>query len=381
MKAYLRKYISSVIIIVSIIIAALMIMAKSNPEVIEKSYIPPKVETQPVIFKQIKTKIASQGSVTPQREILLAPEITGKIQEVSSKFMSGAIFEAGDILLKIEKRDFELALIASEANLSQAKVNYERELAESKLAAEEWGRINGGEASDLTLRKPQLAQARALLAAAEANYEQAQRNLNRTNIRAPFNGRVVSKNADVGMVVNPSVSLAKIYATDIMEVILPISEKDIEFLDIPLSGSSIRNNIQPNVRLFTEYGGDSFSWNGKINRTVAEIDPKTRMLSVVAQVKNLLDKDNKSLPLKKGMFVSAEIEGLELSGVVIAPRHTVRDGRIWIVDKEGILKHKAVNILRYEDEYAFIESGLSSDDSILLTRLGVLVDGMKLNQK
>ena len=81
------------------------------------------------------------------------------------------------------------------------------------------------------------------------------------------------------------------------------------------------------------------------------------------------------------MFVSAVIEGLELSGVVIVPRHTVRDGKIWIVDKEGILRHKVVNILRYEDEYAFIESGLSSDDSILLTRLGVLVDGMKLNQK
>lgn len=381
MKEYLRKYISSVIIIVSIIIAALMIIAKPNPEVIEKGYIPPKVEVQPVIFKDIKTKIASQGSVTPQREIMLVPEITGKIEEVSSKFLSGAIFEAGDILLKLEKRDFELALIASEANLSQAKVNYERELAESKLAAEEWARINGGEASALTLRKPQLAQASALLAAAEASHEQAQRNLNRTIVRAPFNGRVLTKSVDVGMVVNPSVSLARIYATDIMEVTLPISEKDLEFMNIPLSGSSISINEQPNVRLFTKYGGDLFSWNGKINRIAAEIDPKTRMLSVVAQVKNLLDEESQSLPLKKGMFVSAEIEGIELSKMVIAPRHTVRDGKIWILDKEGILRHKSVEIVRYEEEFAFIESGLNPDDSILLTRLGVRVNGMKLTQK
>ena len=230
MKIIFKKYTPFWILLGSLIMTVVMILAKPAVQSTEKKFIPPLVETQPVIMKDIRVKVESQGTVTPRTEIRLMPEISGKIDWVSDNLQSGATFHKGDVLLRLNKRDYELALIAAESNLSQAKVNYEREMAESLLAAREWERINGGEASDLTLRKPQLAQAKALLAAMEAGYEQAERNLFRTDIISPFNGRIRKKNVDVGMVVGPSIALAQVYATDIVEISLPIAEKDLAFL-------------------------------------------------------------------------------------------------------------------------------------------------------
>ena len=378
MKIIFKKYTPFWILLGSLIMTVVMILAKPAVQSTEKKFIPPLVETQPVIMKDIRVKVESQGTVTPRTEIRLMPEISGKIDWVSDNLQSGATFHKGDVLLRLNKRDYELALIAAESNLSQAKVNYEREMAESLLAAREWERINGGEASDLTLRKPQLAQAKALLAAMEAGYEQAERNLFRTDIISPFNGRIRKKNVDVGMVVGPSIALAQVYATDIVEISLPIAEKDLAFLNIPLDGRNIPTNEQPSVLLHTLYAGKQAFWEGKIIRSAAEIDSRTRMLSVIAQVSNPY---THNLPLKVGMFVKAEIEGKQFLQIAVVPRYTVRDNKIWVVNEEGVLFQKDVEVLRYEHNSAFIRSGLSSEDAILLTRLAVLVEGMKLNQK
>ena len=140
--------------------------------------------------------------------------------------------------MKIEKRDYELALISTESSLFQARLTLEREEAEAKLASIEWKRVGKGDASSLTLREPQLAQARAVLAAAEAAYEQSKRNLERTSIIAPFDGRVRKKMVDLGTNLIPGSRLADIYATASFEVRLPIADKDIPFLGIPFSTSS-----------------------------------------------------------------------------------------------------------------------------------------------
>ena len=254
MKKLLKKYLPLWIIIGSLLIATMMISARPGAVSNIQKYVPPAVETQVVIPQQYQVKIESQGTVTPRTEIQLMTEISGKIQKVSSQLQTGAKFEKDDPLIYLEKRDFELSLIAAESSLSQARVNYEREKAESELAGKEWKKINGGKASDLTLRKPQLLQAKAILAAAEAVYEQAERNLDRTIIRAPFKGRVRKKMVDVGMVVSPSIAIAQIYATDYVEISLPIAEQDLVFLGIPLDGSVIKKNSQPYVELFTDFG-------------------------------------------------------------------------------------------------------------------------------
>lgn len=380
MNNLLKKYLPLWIILGSFLIATMMISAKPAAIANVQKFVPPRVQTQVVIPQQYQVKIQSQGTVIPRTEIQLMPEITGKILKVSPKLQTGAKFEKGDPLIYLEKRDFELSLITAESSLSQARVNYEREKAESELAANEWEKINGGRASDLTLRKPQLSQAKAILAAAEALYEQAERNLDRTIIRAPFKGRVRQKMVDVGMVLSQGLAIAQIYATDYVEISLPIAEQDLVFLGIPLDGSFIEENYQPYVELFTEFGGQELSWNGKVVRSSAEIDSKTRMLSVIAQVSDPYQKTTNTLPLKVGIFVKAAIKGRTFNNIVKIPRYTVRDNKVWVVNQEGILDQKEIQILRYEDDSALVSRGLDVSDSVLLTRLAVLVKGMKLKK-
>ena len=301
----------------------------------------------------------------------------------SYKSTLGSIGESltkkGDILLRIDKRDYELNLTNAESNLYQAKVNLEREIAESQIAKDQWIRNREGTPSDLALRKPQLAQAQALLKAAEANFEIAQRNLSRTSLKAPFDGRIKNKFVDVGAVISPGVPLAQIYSTDKIEIYLPIAEQDLEFLDINLDGNPIPNEKRPNLVLYNDYGGKKFYWEGQIVRSTAEIDPQTRMISLIGEINNPFEGSYSDNPLKIGMFLNAIIDGKKFNDVVRVPRYAVRDDKIWVVNQEGILTSKKVTVLRYEQGQALIISGLDNGDEILLTKLSAPVDGMRLN--
>tara|TARA_Y100000741_G_scaffold188148_1_gene143172 strand:- start:1277 stop:2425 length:1149 start_codon:yes stop_codon:yes gene_type:complete len=380
MKKIIKKYTATSIIIASFSITVIMIFAKPSPKPVQNKFVPPVVETMDAIPQFYNVQINSQGTVVPRTEITLTSEIPGKIDFVSSKIQSGSSFGIGDTLLILDQRDFELALIAAQSSMYQAQVIYEREVAESEVAKKEWSNINGGKASNLALRKPQLDQAKAALAAAEANYQRALLNVERTYIRAPFKGRVRSEFVDIGMVVSPGIPLAQIYAIDKIEITLPIAESDIKFLSIPLDGRVVPFSNQPSMTLTSSFAGVSQKWNGKILRSAAEIDPRTRMLSVIGQV-SVKSSKNSTIPIKVGMFVNASIEGKSFNNIYVVPREKVRDGEVWVLNNEGILSKREVELLRYEKEKALISDGFEKGDKILLTRLDVLIEGMKLEKK
>ena len=380
MKKLVRKYTASSIIVISFAITVIMIFAKPAPKPVQNKFVPPVVETMNAIPQSYKVQINSQGTVVPRTEITLTSEIPGKIDFVSRKIQSGSSFDKGDTLLVLDQRDFELALIAAQSSMYQAQVVYERELAESEVAKKEWGNINGGKASNLALRKPQLDQAKAALAAAEANYQRALLNVERTYILAPFKGRVRNEYVDVGMVVSPGIPLAQIYAVDMVEVTLPIAESDIKFLSIPLDGRMVPFSNQPRMTLASSFAGFSQRWTGKVLRSAAEIDSRTRMLSVIGQVPVKTSKQS-TVPIKVGMFVNATIEGRSFNDIFVIPREKVRDGEVWVLNNEGILSKREVSVLRYEKDKALISNGFEAGDKVLLTRLDVLVEGMKLEKK
>tara|TARA_Y100001970_G_scaffold112391_1_gene140247 strand:+ start:701 stop:1855 length:1155 start_codon:yes stop_codon:yes gene_type:complete len=380
MKKLVRKYTASSIIVISFAITVIMIFAKPAPKPVQNKFVPPVVETMNAIPQSYKVQINSQGTVVPRTEITLTSEIPGKIDFVSRKIQSGSSFDKGDTLLVLDQRDFELALIAAQSSMYQAQVVYERELAESEVAKKEWSNINGGKASNLALRKPQLDQAKAALAAAEANYQRALLNVERTYILAPFKGRVRNEYVDIGMVVSPGIPLAQIYAVDMVEVTLPIAENDIKFLSIPLDGRMVPFSKQPGMTLTSSFAGFTQTWNGKILRSAAEIDSRTRMLSVIGQVPAKPSKQS-TLPIKVGMFVNASIEGRSFNDIFVIPREKVRDGEVWVLNNEGILNKREVSVLRYEKDKALISNGFETGDKVLLTRLDVLVEGMKLEKK
>ena len=371
MNSYIKKYSPLIIILVSIIIFVLMIRLRPEAKFEEPKIIPQLVETMVAYPSEVEAKISSQGTIRPEHEIFVTSELSGKVTWVSKNFLDGAGFKIGDTLMKIEKRDYELALISTESSLFQARLALEREEAEANLASIEWKRVGKGDASSLTLREPQLAQARAVLAAAEAAYEQSKRSLERTSIIAPFDGRVRKKMVDLGTNLIPGSRLADIYATASFEVRLPIADKDIPFLGIPLDGTSIDPANRPEVRLSTSYGGDELNTKGSIVRSQSEIDPKTRMISVIATIPI----SNANSGFKVGMFVNAEINGLSFPGVTVVPRSAVKDNMIWVVIDEK-LRRKSVEVIRFEKDFAFISDGLNKNDRILITRLSSYVDGM-----
>ena len=371
MNSYIKKYSPLIIILVSIIIFVPMIRLRPEAKFEEPKIIPQLVETMVAYPSEVGAKISSQGTIRPEHEIFVTSELSGKVTWVSKNFLDGAGFQIGDTLMKIEKRDFELALISTESSLFQARLALEREEAEANLASIEWKRVGKGDASSLTLREPQLAQARAVLAAAEAAYEQSKRNLERTSIIAPFDGRVRKKMVDLGTNLIPGSRLADIYATASFEVRLPIADKDIPFLGIPLDGTSIDPANRPEVRLSTSYGGDELNTKGSIVRSQSEIDPKTRMISVIATIPI----SNANSGFKVGMFVNAEINGLSFPGVTVVPRSAVKDNMIWVVIDEK-LRRKSIEVIRFEKDFAFISDGLNKNDRILITRLSSYVDGM-----
>ena len=371
MNKYIKKYSPIIILVSSVILFVLMIKLKPEAEFQEPKIIPQLVETMVAYPSEVSAKISSQGTIRPEHEIFITSELSGKVAWVSESFLDGAGFRIGDTLMKIEKRDYELALISTESSLFQAKLALEREEAESNLASIEWKRVGKGDASSLTLREPQLAQARAVLAAAEAAYEQSKRNLGRTSIIAPFDGRVRKKMVDLGTNLIPGARVADIYATASFEVRLPIADKDIPFLGIPLDGTSINLASRPDVKLSTSYGGEELEINGYIVRSESEIDLKTRMISVIATIP--ISKSNTRF--KVGMFVNAEIKGSSFLGVTVVPRSAVKDDMIWVVIDQK-LRRKSVEVIRYEKDFAFISNGLNKNDRILITRLSSYVDGM-----
>ncbi len=234
----------------------------------------------------------------------------------------------------------------------------------------------------MTLRIPQVAEAEAALASARAALVRAERDLERTRIRAPYAGRVREKNVDLGQYVTPGTPLARIYAVDYAEIRLPLPDADLAFVDLPLVYRDAESGKSgPEVILRSEFAGRTFQWRGRVVRTEGEIDPRSRMVHAVARVKDPYGRgeDPNRPPLAAGMYVEAEIIGHRVEGVVVIPRTALRErDRVLIVDEDDQLQFRKVDVLRISEDRAVIASGLSEGDRLCLTNLVAVTAGMRV---
>ncbi len=369
----MKNYFGLLFLVISVVLAFLMIKNKSVAVSEDVEIDIPYVKTMMLLPQTVNASIASQGVISPESALTLLSELNSKVDWISPSMETGSSFSKGDTLLILDKRDYELALITAESDVLNAEVNLEREKAESDLASKEWKRVGAGAGSDLALRKPQLAQAKATLAAAQATLERAQRNLKRTVFIAPFDGRVRTKNVDPGATIFPGTALGNIYATESFEVRLPIADQDVPFTGLDFNGRQIPEDKQLDVKFSL---GNS-NLKGKVVRAEAEVDPMTRMLSIVARIDNT-PSISSSNPIAVGQFVQATIYGIEIPEIVVLPRTAVRDEGVWIVDTSMILYNRPVDVLRYENEFALIGEGIETGDRLLTSRLSSLVNGLKV---
>lgn len=363
--------------------AASLVMIRSRPEAMQKSVPPPAllVSVATAERQSIQFRVRSQGAVSPRTETTLVSEVSGQIVEVSPSFVSGGFFSKGDLLLRIDPRNYQSAMKRASAGVAQAQTQVATENALAGYAFEDWKRLRGvdasrQQASDLTLRKPQLQEALAELEAREADLEEAQEDLNRTFIRAPYDGMVREKIADIGQYVNVGSQLAMAFAVDRAEVRLPISQQDLQFLDL----RGLDQGVRLPVTLKAEIGEQRHVWQGEIVRSEGVFDTTSRVLYVVAQVQDPYGlAADRAEPLRVGTFVTAEIDGTAGGELFAIPRHSLTQGdTIWVVDEQYRIQPREVEIVRTDETFAFISSGLDNGDRYATTPIDQPLPGMQV---
>ncbi len=326
----------------------------------------------------VELSVRSQGTVEPRTRSDLVAQVPGQILAVGSGLEPGAFFEAGEVLLRLDPRDQELARRRARAQLERARA--EEDYARAMLRRQE--RLgNEGVASDSSideaLRAARTASARR--AEAEVDLASAEQDLERSTIRAPFDGRTLERTIDVGQFVSIGTPLAELHAVDHAEVRLPIPDAELAFLDLSL-GESVDAEAAPRVVLSAEFAGDTHRWQGRIVRTEARIDPRTRMVHVVARVPRPYDRNPAAPdrpPLAAGLFVEAEIEGRRVEQIVRVPRETLDEsGYVYVVDERDQLERRRVDVLRFERTDALIVDGLRPNERISLLEPRLASDGL-----
>jgi RND family efflux transporter MFP subunit len=383
MKRLLKIVLPLLIVGGAVIVAVAIIRAKPEVETRRPVVPPPIVRVEQVEIGSHQFFVKSQGTVSPRTESRLVPEVSGRVIWVSPSFVSGGFFEADEVLLKIDPQDYERALTRAQSEVAQRELRVAQEEAEARLAEREWQDLGRGtEADPLTLRIPQLNEAKAQLASARAAEEQAKRDLERTQVRAPYAGRVREKLVDLGQYVNRGTAVATLYSVDLAEIRLPLPDEDLAYIDLPLvyRGDEADDAGTP-VILRADFAGKEHSWEGRIVRTEGEIDRASRMVHVVAQVKNPYGRTGEKgkPPLAVGMYVRAEIEGYQVDDVAVLPREALRGkSRVWVVDDESRLRFREVELARATRDHIIVRSGVQQGERVCLTSLEAVTDGMRV---
>jgi RND family efflux transporter MFP subunit len=361
--------------------AAWAIMA-AKPQVVQQSAesTVPSVNVVRVQPQSLRLNVMSQGVAMPRETIDLVAEVGGKVVQVHPAMVAGGFFAANELLLTIDTRDYDYAIVAAEARLAEAKRVLINEQAQVEQAQNEWQALGEGEPSALALRKPQLAEAQAKLKAAEADLAKAKLNRSRCELRAPFAGRVLSKQAGLGQYIPSGTVVARIYASDVAEIRLPIGTDQLAFLELPLGHAAIKSGHWPAVTLRAELAGKSHSWQGRIVRSEAALDDNSGQLYLVAQVAEPFREMPDRPPLLSGLFVQAEIEGVVRDGLFALPRTALNSlQQAKLVDSQQRLEIRQVDVLRLEADRVIVKAGLNPGEKVVVSELPVPVAGMKVN--
>ena len=380
----LRKFLPLLIVTACLVVFLLLLKTKpaARPSRPKKSTV--NVEAVVVYRQDYQVMIHTQGTVRPRTESTLIPQVSGRIISVAPAFRAGGFFEEGDELLRIDSSDYETSLVVSEAALAQARLLLAEEEARAEQARKDWEKLgDGGRPTALVLREPQLIEARASLASAQALLDEAHRNISRTRITAPYAGRVLEQRVDIGQFVSTGTVLARIYAVDFAEIRLPLTDRQLAFVNLPelYRGEASYGQGVPKVTLRADFGGRKHSWKGRIVRSEGAIDSRSRQLFVVAQVEDPYGRTVEDRPpLKVGLFVEAQIEGDFLRDVIVIPRILLMENRyVLVIDSQSKLRLRPVEILWSDTKNIVVREGLSTGELLCLTQVPFAIDGMAVN--
>jgi len=355
---------------------ALMAATAPRPEEKEGNAHPPAVQFAVAHSRPTTISINVQGEARPRSEATLAAQVAGRIVWVSPKFAEGGAFSEGETMARVDGADYQLAVVRARAQVAQAQEALTREEAEGELARQDWQALGRGEPPPLAVREPQLAQARAQLAAAQAGLRSAELDLSRTNIRAPFTGRMRERRANVGDYVGPGSPVAVMFSTDTMEIRVPLTDADLTAMQIPVGFAASASNQGPAAHVSSVTGGRINTWEGRLVRTEASVDARTRLIYGTVEVRNPFASSNRT-PLAPGMFVSARLEGSASETLVAAPRSALkRNEYVYVVTAENRIDVRQVRPAQTTADEVLFREGVADGERVVVSVLTSPQQGM-----
>ncbi len=378
----IRYLLPVLVIAVGIGIAMLIFANKPVAERKSRKNRPLAVEVLNMHVQDYRVTIKAQGLVAPRTLTTLTPRVEGEIMHVSSHFRPGGFFNKGDILLKIDATDYQLALKSAEADVAEARFVLHEEQAQAAQAKANWQQLRPSETpSDLVLRKPQLARAQARVDAAQAALQKAQLDLKRTRIKAPYPGRILEQYVDIGQFVGSGEPLVKVFATRFVEIRLPISEKQRAMLDLPFKYQNQETAAEkfPEAKVTAEINGKRYQWPGRVVRSEASLDEATRQTFIVVQVKNPYQRNAQQRPpLDIGQYVDVAITGRLLNNVLRIPRSALQAENSVMTVTDNILQRQEVAIVWSEDDFVLVNKGLSATQQLVANYIPYAADNVRV---
>ena len=325
--------------------------------------------------------IEVMGTVRAARDITLRPRVEGEVVERSDSFTPGGFARKGDILLRLDPRDYEIALKQAKSDLRRANADLAIERGRQDVAQQDYELLEGSlspENKDLVLRKPQLDTARAAVESASADVERAELDLKRTRIRAPFDARVISREVNVGSQVSPGDGLARLVGTDTYWVEATVPLEKLARLDVPETPEEKGSRVRIRNQGAWPEGAHR---TGRLDRLVGTLEKDTRMARVLVSVRDPLARKESGPVLMLGSYVRARIRGGEIADVVRLSRdHVRKQDTVWVMD-EGRLEVRSVDIAFRDGEHAYIESGLKGGERVVVSQLTAVEEGKALRLK
>ena len=414
MRRVLQVLLPLVVIGIGVSVSILLVIHKKQVHPDSRQRFKPRIETVGVALDDFQPTTTAQGTVKPHTVINLSPEISGRVIFVSPKLIVGGLFDEGEELVRIDARDYELALKQSNADINtaqaqitnamaqlssaaahkaQSEARIMREEAEANAARAEWVLLGKKtKPPDILVRIPQIKEARAgissaiamssaanaqkqsasaLVKAAEAAQELAELNVKRCVITAPFRCRVQSRSVGIGLIASRSSVLAQLQSVDYAEIPIPLSLDKFRYLQITNAHRGGASNTNGPPVTVTANGNQ---WSGLIVRSEGEIRAGTQMMAVVARVSDPYGEAGPTLNF--GQFVSAAIQGRIFRNIAILPVTVLHDGDLVYVANKSKLHSRKVKVFWRNRKIIAISSGLKNDERVCVSSLDSFVEGM-----
>jgi RND family efflux transporter MFP subunit len=374
------------ILIIALIAGAMALgsyLIKTKPEP-RKRVRQPTIPVVEIISPQLQTytqRIRSSGSVETNQSTNIISEVSGKVISIDPAFQEGNYFARDQQLLSVDNTNYKNAIIIASAEISQRELEIKTEQNLANLAVRE-ARILGNNRTlgEMASRRPQITAALANLEASRVRLQQARDDLNKTRIRTPYQGRVMTRDVNIGQYITPGTKLGEVYSTDYVEVRLPLSLSEYEQLKLPenYSNQKLDSNKLPEVTFSADFGEKSYTWKGRLSRVSASMDERTRQISVIARIDDPFKKSsNGSPPVKIGQFLQAEIIGSKLNNVYIIPTSSTRQNREVMLYDEGNVRISPITVLATENDKLIVQAdSIPANAKLIVTPMPSAKNGM-----